>query len=118
MAITFTTTYPPELTDATWQKQKSFKDKLKSKTKTGLGGALKNAEALWKKINFAALDAAHQPLNRTPIDVRKNKTAAETILNVQVKAAARAVEVAASKARTTSTNPALSPKAAAAAKKI
>lgn len=118
MAITFNTTYPPALTEAAWQKQKSFKDKLKAKTKTGLGAALKTAETAWGKVNFAALDAKNQPLTRTPIDVARNKVAAEKILGQQVKTASRALELAASKARTTSENPALSPKAAQAAKRL
>ena len=44
MAVTFNTTWPATLTDAAWQKKKSFLDKAKSKTKTGLGEALTAAE--------------------------------------------------------------------------
>lgn len=45
-------TWPAALTNAAWQKKKSFLDKTKSKTKTGLGAELLKAEAAWKDINF------------------------------------------------------------------
>ena len=52
MTVSFDTKYPPEALNAAWQKKKSFMDKAKSKTKTGLGESLVKAEAEWKKINF------------------------------------------------------------------
>src|SRR5262245_12005662 len=48
-------TYPADLTNAQWQKQKSFLDKTKSKTKTGLGDALKEAQKAWGEIPFKKL---------------------------------------------------------------
>jgi len=44
MAITFDRKYPTALKNIAWQKKKSFKDKTKAKTKTGLGEALTAAE--------------------------------------------------------------------------
>ena len=49
--------YPKELTNKAWQKEKSVLDKVKSKTKTGLGEDLELAESSWNKINWDALDA-------------------------------------------------------------
>ena len=49
--------YPKELTNKAWQKEKSVLDKVKSKTKTGLGEDLEAAEEAWNKINWNALDA-------------------------------------------------------------
>lgn len=57
MAITFLTDYPKELTNKAWQKEKSIVDKLKSKTKTGLGEALEAAEKAWNKISWKSLIA-------------------------------------------------------------
>jgi len=57
LAITFLTDYPKELTNKSWQKEKSIADKLKSKTKTGLGEALETAEEAWKKINWESMIA-------------------------------------------------------------
>lgn len=54
----FLTDYPADLTNKSWQKAKSFLDKNKAKTKTGLGDALEKAEAEWKRINWPALDAS------------------------------------------------------------
>jgi hypothetical protein len=48
--------YPKELSNKAWQKEKSVMDKLKSKTKTGLGEDLEAAETAWNKINWDALD--------------------------------------------------------------
>src|SRR6187200_719293 len=56
VAIDFLTIYPKELANKAWQKEKSVMDKLKSKTKTGLGDDLEAAEAAWNKINWIALD--------------------------------------------------------------
>lgn len=57
MAITFLTDYPKNLTNKAWQKEKSIADKLKSKTKTGLGEALEAAETAWNKISWNTLIA-------------------------------------------------------------
>ena len=63
MSIPFVTKYPTALKNATWQAKKSFKDKTKAKTKTGLAEALKKAEADWNKIDFKKLIAAKQGLS-------------------------------------------------------
>ncbi|MBL9083795.1 MAG: hypothetical protein JNK76_18405 [Planctomycetales bacterium] len=57
MAINFLTDYPKTLTNKAWQKEKSVADKLKSKTKTGLGEDLEAAEKAWNSINFECMIA-------------------------------------------------------------
>src|SRR6185436_7040308 len=49
--------YSVVCTDRMWQKHKSFKDKAKASTKTGLGPTLKAAEKAWGNIKWAQLDA-------------------------------------------------------------
>jgi hypothetical protein len=102
MAITFDIRYPPELTNAAWQKQKSLTDKTKSATKTGLGELLIKAEQEWKKIKFDILMA----------DKLKPKLAG------QVNTAYLALLKASRKAHDTSQNKALSPSAITAAQKL
>ena len=62
MAITFPTAWPAALTDAAWQKKKSFMDKAKSKTKTGLGASLTTAQKAWNLIKFDNLVATKVPI--------------------------------------------------------
>jgi len=78
MAITFNTTWPPALTDAAWQKKKSFMDKAKSKTKTGLGAELTKAQAAWKLVKWDTMIATKVPMT-TPDQVDHAKAAAATI---------------------------------------
>ena len=53
-------TYPVASSRKAWRKRKSFKDKLMSKTKTGLSEELKKAEKAWREIKFKDLDAKKQ----------------------------------------------------------
>jgi len=54
---TVLTKFPDALTNKSWQKKKSFLDKAKAKTKTGLGTELEAVEKSWDKINWPSLDA-------------------------------------------------------------
>lgn len=55
---TLTAEYPPELTDAAWQRAKGLVGKM---TETGLGAELKKAEALWRAIDVSKLDPSSSP---------------------------------------------------------
>ena len=99
MAVTFNTTWPPALTDAAWQKKKSFMDKAKSKTKTGLGAELTKAQNAWKLIKFDTLIAAKVPMT-TPDQVDHAKAAAQTHKDTVAAAASKAAIAAAAKAKT------------------
>src|SRR5258708_16043821 len=79
MAVTFNTTWPATLTDAAWQKKKSFLDKAKSKTKTGLGAELTKAQAAWKLVKFDNLIATKVPMT-TPTQLAKAKHPPQTHL--------------------------------------
>jgi len=57
MSVPTDMSYPVIATDAAWQKKKSFIDKAKASTKTGLGADLKAAELKWKAIPWKDLDA-------------------------------------------------------------
>jgi hypothetical protein len=120
MTITFATKYPAALKNAAWQKSKSFKDKTKSKTKTGLGDALKLAEKNWGALEFDNLIAAKQRTeSKNLAGRRKDRKEAQEYLNgTQMKAAINALEAASSKARVTGENAALSTTAAKAATKL
>ncbi len=122
MAVTFVTKYPTTLKNAAWQKNKSFKDKTKAKTKTGLGQALLDAEAAWKLIKFDKLVAAEQGLQPgttkplSEINTTKQQTRNYLEGDAQpVQKAIAALDKAASKARTTAKNTALSATATRAA---
>jgi hypothetical protein len=117
MAITFETKYPTALKNAAWQSKKSFKDKAKSKTKTGLGEALTTAEKDWAKIKFDNLIAARQGLEGKNLlqKAAAKKTAREYLDGPVVTKAMESLEAAASKARVTAKNAALSTSAVKAA---
>lgn len=122
MTINFTQAYPVEATNAAWQKKKSFLDKAKKATKTGLGAELLKAEAAYKKINFEALDirsAAGQlgnpPKFNTPDSFDDAKQKATQHYTTVVKPASAALLAAARVAAATKTNAALSAPAKAAA---
>jgi hypothetical protein len=101
------TAWPAALTNAAWQKKKSFLDKAKSKTKTGLGAELTKAEAAWKQIDFKILDATKQVIP-TAKEADNKKAAADTHLKTVVAAASKAALAAAKKAAETKNNTALS----------
>ena len=111
MAVTFPTVYPAALTNAAWQKKKSFKEKLKSKTKTGLGASLDAAQKAWKKIPFDTLAASKQAQTRgvrSYLTVQANRAAAQEALDGPVNAAYEALMAASRMARDTANNAALS----------
>jgi hypothetical protein len=89
-----------------WQKHKSFKDKMKAKTKTGLGETLKAAEAAWAKIDWDGLDAKKLKATTLPA-ARANEVKAHTAL-ANVTKAETAVTTARDKALETKGNAALS----------
>ena len=122
MTINFVVDWPAEATNAAWQKKKSFLDKAKSKTKTGLGEELVKAEAAWKKINFDALDVRSAPGKlgnpakfKSPADFDNAKAKATTHITTVVNPASKAILTAAAKATATKNNSALSSTAKTAA---
>ncbi len=125
MAVEFDTRWPQPLTNAAWQKKKSFLDKAKSATKTGLGAELLKAEAAWKKINFKALGVLTAPGNlgnppryKTPDDYDHAKAVAENHLKTVAAAASKTILATAAKAAATKKNTALSTSAKTAAADI
>ena len=120
MAVKFDyLTYPTIITNADWQKKKSFLDKSRSATKTGLGDTLVKAQAAWKKVNFAKMEAKSVLGRITGLDVVTSaKLAAQQELAGPVKAAEDALMQASRTARTTSTNAKLSSSAKTAATAI
>ncbi|MEP7357632.1 MAG: hypothetical protein ABI847_10365 [Anaerolineales bacterium] len=117
MAITFPTAWPAALTDAAWQKKKSFMDKAKSKTKTGLGASLTTAQKAWGLVKFDNLIATKVPMT-TGEQADQAKVAAQNHLNTVAAAASRAALDAAAKAATTKNIAGLSSTAKAAAATI
>jgi hypothetical protein len=110
--------YPKILTNSDWQKKKSFMDKAKKATKTGLGAELLKAEAAFKKIKWETLDAKMQGKFKDGAAIRAAKVKAQQHYTSVVKPTIKALELAASKARVTYNNPALSSTAKTAAKAI
>lgn len=98
--------YPTVCTNTVWQKHKSFTDKAKAKTKTGLGETLKTAEKAWLKIPWTALEAKKLKA-ATLKDAQSNKTKALKAVEV-VNAAKTALANARDKALETKDNTALS----------
>jgi len=115
MTVPEDTKYPKNLSNTFWQSKKTFKDKTKSATKTGLGAALTTAENAWKTIPWADLDAS----KKNPKDVKEAEAmlaAAKKAKTTQVKATMDALEKARLKALETAKNTALSPAAIQTAK--
>jgi hypothetical protein len=117
MTVPTNTAWPAALTNAAWQKKKSFLDKAKSKTKTGLGAELVKAEAAWKQIDFKVLDATKQVMP-TAKEADNKKSAADAHLKTVVAGASKAALAAAKKAADTKGNTALSTTARKAAADI
>ena len=114
MTVPENTKYPQNLTNAYWQTKKSFKDKTKKATKTGLGDKLTAAEKAWKAIPFDKLDATkHDP--KSAAEAQKLLADAKTVRTTQVKAAIAALNTAKLKATETAKNADLSPAAKLAA---
>ena len=117
MTVEISTVYPKEISNAAWQKQKSFKDKTRAATKTGLGAELLKAEAAWKDIPFNTLSAKNfKP--QDSVEATRNLENAQFVMNLKVKKALAALKTANKQAVATGQNSALSPKAQAAAKAI
>jgi len=98
--------YPSGCTNAAWQKHKSFKDKTKAKTKTGLGDTLKAAEKAWANITWKELDAKTlKAVTLKTAQVNQVKARAQMM---NVRSAKDKVTVAQAKALETMKNTALS----------
>jgi hypothetical protein len=105
--------YPPIATNAAWQKKKSFVDKTKASSKTGLGATLTDAETKWKAIAWAKLDA--KALGAKSVDAAEKQLAEAEAALTKVALAKNAVLGAKQQATTASTNNALSATAKTAA---
>jgi hypothetical protein len=117
MSVPADTKYPKNLTNTYWQSKKSFKDKTRKATKTGLGALLTAAEKAYGKIPVKALDTS----KHAPKSVKEAKVllaAAKKAKTTEVKAASDAVEKARVMAVKTSKNMALSDTARQAATSI
>jgi len=98
--------YPSVCTNTVWQKHKSFKDKAKAKTKTGLGDTLKTAEKAWASIVWKELDAKSlKAITLQKAQVNQVKARAQMM---NVRTAKEAVTTAHAKALETMKNTALS----------
>jgi len=98
--------YPARCSNTVWQKFKTFKDKARSKTKTGLGEKLTAAQTAWGKIVWNDLDA--KKLKAATLKAAQaNQVKARAAL-VIVEAAKKAVKAAQDKAEATKGNTALS----------
>jgi hypothetical protein len=120
MAIKVVPKYPVVTKNVAWQKQKSFRDKLKKATKTGLGTQLEAAEKAVAKIDFNKLDVNRLQKARGQrlsgyAGVDGAKQAAQKHLNGPVRSAHDALEAAVNKASSVSNSPALSQRAGLAA---
>lgn len=116
MTVPTDKTYPAIATNAAWQKKKSFVDKTKSSTKTGLGAALTDAETKWKAIVWANLDPAREKVDDLPT-AKLHWEAAEAA-DQKVTAAKNAVLLAKKQAQAAATNKYLSKPAQTAASAI
>jgi hypothetical protein len=116
MTVPADKTYPAIATNAAWQKKKSFVDKAKSSTKTGLGAALTDAETKWKAIAWANLDPAREKADDL-VQAKQHWEAAEAA-EQKVAAAKNAVLLAKKQAQAAATNKYLSKPAQTAAAAI
>jgi hypothetical protein len=105
--------YPTAATNEAWQKKKSFIDKAKASTKTGLGADLTEAKKKWDLVPWAELDAAK--LGAKTVEAAQKQLQAAKAANTQIQAAKTALNKAKATARATQTNKALSSTAQAAA---
>ena len=110
--------FPRTLRNATWQKQKSFLDKAKSKTKTGLGAELIKLEAAWKKIDWNVMDARMQGKWPSIEKLQEAKKKAQAYHRENIPTLYNALRAVARKAEATAKNTALSKTAKAAATDI
>ncbi len=110
--------FPRTLRNETWQKQKSFLDKAKSKTKTGLGAELIKLEAAWKKIDWNVMDARMQGKWPSIEKLQEAKKKAQVYYRTNIPGLYNVLRAVARKAETTATNAGLSKTAKAAATAI
>ena len=124
--------YPIAATNAAWQKKKSFLDKAKASTKTGLGAALTAAQQAYARVHFNLLDAeavvknireehgADMMNDNNVVDVQINqaKNVAYQQQNTELDAAIDQLTLAETKAKETARNKALTTTAQAAATAI
>ena len=100
-------TYPLVAKNKEWQKKKSFLDKAKKATKTGLGELLVKAEAGWGKIRWAQLDLAEFPRIETVGEAQAHEARA-TLADNHQKTVQLALKTAETKAKEVANNQALS----------
>jgi len=119
MTAPSTLKYPSEATNAAWQKKKSFLDKAKAKTKTGLGEELTKLQAKWNEVKFTKLDVTKVGLEMGAsshlVGVKRDE--AETEFN-KIAALKLEVDTVAKKAKTVAAVKGLSKDAATAANLI
>lgn len=125
----YTPGYPIAATNAAWQKKKTFLDKAKSATKTGLGAQLTAAQQAYARVKFDLLDAEavaknireehggdlHEDNNKVDVLINQAKNAAYQHQNTVLDAAIDHLTIAETKAKDTAKNKALTTTAQAAA---
>jgi len=116
MSVPADQTYPATATDPAWQKKKSFIDKAKASTKTGLGADLKAAELKWKAIPWNVLDA--KKLAAKSAEAAQKQLDTAKAAGAVIQEAKTALAKARATAQATATNKALSKPAQAAATSI
>ena len=116
MSVPTDMSYPAIATDPAWQKKKSFIDKAKSSTKTGLGADLKAAELKWKAIPWKELDA--RKLAAKSVEAAQRQLNTAKAAGTVIQEAKTAVAKAKATAQATATNKALSKTAQLAANDI
>ena len=80
MTVPKDTLYPVLATKTEWHKKKSFKDKVKSATKTGLGEKLKTAEQAWAAIKWEYLNEVDLPRPQSAVQAQSNLNRAKLAL--------------------------------------
>ncbi|MCC7360587.1 MAG: hypothetical protein IT317_13995 [Anaerolineales bacterium] len=124
--------YPLAASNAAWQKKKSFLDKAKAATKTGLGAQLTAAQQAYARVKFNLLDpeavAKHireehggellDDNNKVDVLINQAKNAAYQHQNTVLDAAIDHLSVAEAKAKDTAKNKALTAAAQTAATAI
>lgn len=110
--------YPKTLTNDAWQKKKSFLDKAKSKTKTGLGAELVKLQTAWKKVDWECMDARMQGKWASLEALQAGKKKAQTYHRQKMTAFWNVVMAVSRKATATAKNADLSKTAKAAATAI
>jgi hypothetical protein len=110
--------YPKTLTNAAWQKKKSFLDKAKKKTKTGLGDQLTRLEAAWRGIDWNVMGARTQGKWHSLEELQAGKKRAQRYVQEHVIGLYNVARATSRKARATAQIGGLSSTAKAAATAI